>query len=98
MSEENKWDGKNRRESCACTKENEIDEMHASIKKLDVAIFGNGDIRKGLQWKIASNTEFIDGLKKAFWFIVVPAMLGAGSAVITLIVTVVKAFYGKHGI
>ena len=93
-----KWDGKNRRESCVCTKENEIDEMHVSIKKLDIAIFGNGDPTHGLQWKIQSNTDFIDGLKKCFWFIVAPAMIGAGAALINLIVTVLRITHGKIGV
>ncbi len=87
------WDKVERRKNCSgsCPQYSEIKDIHH-------AIFGNGNgVESGLQWKVASNTEFIDYVKKVFGIVVTIALTGALSAVGLFVLTVVRMAHGKLG-
>ena len=87
-----KWDGEERRKHqrpCidVCMKDKEITEMHN-------AIYGNGDPEQGLLWMTRQNSNFILGINKVFWPLVIAGLIGAGSAVFNLLLDMSFKLHG----
>jgi hypothetical protein len=57
---------------------------HKWLKELFIVIRGNGDVTKGIEWKVAQNTDTIAFFKRAFWVVIPIALSGAVSAIVLL--------------
>lgn len=73
-----------------CVKTKEIDEIHNRMVRLDVAVFGNGDPKKGLVWKIEKNTEFIDLVRSVFKPLAISCIAGVLAAVANFLLNIWK--------
>jgi hypothetical protein len=87
MREENKkgWDGIEHRKNFVCPAHC---AMISNIEETHKAIYGNGDITKGLYWMTERNTEFIKTVKRIFWPCLITALMGAISAFCNFLINV----------
>jgi hypothetical protein len=56
------------------------------IMQTHEAVYGNGDIKHGLLWKMDKVIDFINNVEKVFWPVVIAAMIGSMAAVANLII------------
>lgn len=61
-----------------CKFENYMAETHK-------AVYGNGDPKHGLLWKMDKVLDFIHNIERIFWPLVISAMVGSGAAVLNLL-------------
>lgn len=72
---------------------NGINELKKDVKRIDCALYGNGDPKHGIVWKIESNTDFIQEIRKHWGWMVRIALGGALSAIGLLVIRVVQLLW-----
>ena len=73
-----------------------IQELRKDVKRIDLALYGNGDPKHGIVWKIENNTDFIMEVKKHWGWMVKIAMGGALSAIGLLVIRLIQLLW-EHG-
>lgn len=85
------WDGKERRSMKFCP---EHDARVKRTEEVHKAIFGNGDVTKGLYWMVEQNTQFIRSVRQHYWVVIPIAMAGAIAAIVDFVTRLYKHIGG----